>query len=191
MNYCSECGQPVSLQIPQGDNRERCVCRHCGQIHYENPKIVTGCLPLWNDRVLLCKRAIEPRRGLWTLPAGFMENGESMQQGAIRETREEACARIEIKQLYTLFNLPQINQVYVFFIGSLIDENFAPGEESLETALFDEPQIPWEHLAFAVVRETLSHFFADRKNGNFIARVGDIHWQDSARSIYEVEMLGA
>lgn len=166
MNFCSHCGAPTTLAIPQGDNRQRHVCTNsdCGMIHYQNPKIITGCLPIYQDKVLLCKRAIEPRYGLWTLPAGFMENGETVEQGAIRESREEANANLEIEQLYTLFDLPHINQVHCLYRATLSDTNFAPGEESLAVALFDEASIPWDQLAFRVVAHTLRHYFADRKN---------------------------
>jgi len=155
MNFCSHCGQPVTLRIPVGDTLPRHVCDACGTIHYQNPKIVTGCIPEWEDRLLLCRRAIEPRRGLWTLPAGFMENGETTAEGAARETLEEALARVEIDRLYALFNIPHINQVYLMFRARLLDLEFAPGPESLEVALFREDEIPWQELAFPVVQETL------------------------------------
>ncbi len=175
MNYCSSCGGRLELRVPPGDSRERHVCTRCGEIHYQNPKLVTGCIPEYEDgRLLLCRRAIEPRYGLWTLPAGFMENGESCQEGAARETWEEAKARVEILQLYTTFNLPHIDQVYLLFRGRLADARFAPGEESLEVALFREEEIPWDELAFAVVRETLRLYFEDRRQGRFVPRVGDI-----------------
>lgn len=165
------------------------MCSECGEIHYQNPKIVTGCIPEWEDRVLLCRRAIEPRHGYWTLPAGFMENGESTQQGAARETMEEANARVRILQLYATFNLPQIDQVYLFFRGQMLDMNFSPGEESLETGLYKESEIPWNDLAFSVVRETLLHYFSDRKGGEFVPRVGDIHRLPGVGRGYEVKML--
>ena len=189
MKFCSRCGANVKLSIPPGDNRQRFVCTSCGEIHYQNPKLVTGCIPEWEDRVLLCRRAIEPRYGLWTLPAGFMENEESAQQGAARETLEEANARVSIEQLYTTFNLPHISQVYLLFRGSLKDLDFSPGSESLEVALFREEEIPWEELAFPVIRETLKHYFQDRENGLFIPRVGDIHWQSGKNGAYTVTLL--
>ena len=172
MNFCSSCGAPVTLAIPEGDNRQRHVCTNdqCGMIHYHNPKIITGCLPIYQGKVLLCKRAIEPRYGLWTLPAGFMENGETVEQGAIRESWEEAKVKLHIEQLYTLFNLPHINQVYCLYKGTVIDKNFGPGEESLDVALFDEASIPWEQLAFRVVEKTLRHYFSDYKNNTFVFR---------------------
>jgi len=143
-------------------------------VHYQNPKVVAGCIPEWGQQVLLCRRAIEPRLGLWTLPAGFMENDETTLQAATRETLEEASARVEIHGLYALFNLPHINQVYVMFRGRLLDLDFAPGSESLEVALFSEAAIPWETLAFPVVRETLRLYYQDRRRGSFQQHLGDI-----------------
>jgi ADP-ribose pyrophosphatase YjhB (NUDIX family) len=174
MKFCSQCGDEVEISIPEGDNRPRHVCPTCGTIHYQNPKIVVGSIPVWEGRVLLCRRAIEPRYGLWTLPAGFMENGETSQQGAARETLEEACARIDIEGLYTLFNLPHINQIYLLYRSRLLDLEFAAGEESLEVALFQEHEIPWDEIAFPVIRESLRLYFADRPQGAFPLRGGTI-----------------
>jgi len=174
MNYCSHCGAPVRLGIPAGDNRARYVCTACGRIHYENPRLVVGCLPLWEDRVLLCRRAIEPRYGLWTLPAGFMENNETAREGAMRETLEEAGARVEIIDLFSLISVPDINQVYLLFRARLLDLDFAPGEESLEVGLFSEAEIPWREIAFRTVSTTLEHYFADRRQGHFSLHQGDI-----------------
>ena len=172
MKFCSYCGSDVTLRIPTGDNRQRyvCVSESCGAIHYQNPRIITGCLPTYEDKVLLCKRAIEPRYGLWTLPAGFMENGESTADGALRESWEEAQATLEIDQLYALYDLPYINQVYFFYKGELSNLDFRAGEESLEVALFAEDEIPWDELAFSVVTKTLDHYFNDRKSGVFRLR---------------------
>lgn len=167
MKYCSHCGAPVSHRIPPGDNRHRYICDACGTIHYENPRMVVGCLPVWEDKVLLCRRAIEPRYGLWTLPAGFMENGETTAEGALRETLEEAGARVEIDSLYTLVNIPDIDQVYLLFLARLLDLDFAAGEESLEVALFAEADIPWDRIAFRTVQKTLEHYFEDRRKGGF------------------------
>ena len=162
MKFCSQCGSPVTQRIPTGDNRLRFVCPQCQTIHYQNPRIIAGCLPVWEQQVLLCRRAIEPRRGFWTLPAGFMENGETLEQAAARETLEEACARVQGLQLYTLFDLPHINQVYMLFRAELVDLDFAAGEESLEVRLFDEQDIPWSELAFPTIGRTLECYFADR-----------------------------
>ena len=174
MKFCSACGGKVSLTIPAGDDRERHVCTSCSTIHYQNPRIITGTLPLHGDRVLLCKRAIEPRYGLWTLPAGFMENGETTEQGAARETWEEARARVDIQSLYTLFNRPQINQVYFFYLGRLTEPEFGAGPESLDVQLFDERDIPWDQLAFPVVRRTLERYFEDRQRDHFPLHSEDI-----------------
>ncbi|TQV66152.1 NUDIX domain-containing protein [Exilibacterium tricleocarpae] len=174
MKYCANCGNPVALRVPEGDDRQRHVCDHCDTVHYQNPRIITGCLPVYEDRVLLCKRAIEPRYGLWTLPAGFMENGETTEQGALRESWEEARATIDISGLYTLFNLPQINQVYLFYRGHLTNLDFGPGLESLEVELFTEQQIPWDELAFPVVNKTLTHYFSDRRENHYPIRSEDL-----------------
>ncbi len=174
MNYCSQCGAKISLGIPPGDDRPRYVCAQCGTIHYENPKLVVGAIPEWEGRILLCRRAIEPRHGKWTLPAGFMENNETVAQAAARETAEEACARVEIDKLYTVYSIPHISQVHVFFRSRLLDLDFRPGSESLEVALFGEEAMPWDELAFSSVRNTLRHFFADRRKGAFSLHVGDI-----------------
>ncbi|MEW8027545.1 MAG: NUDIX hydrolase [Candidatus Thiodiazotropha sp.] len=174
MKYCSYCGAEVEVKVPEGDNRPRHVCNICSTVHYQNPKIVVGCIPVWGRQILLCRRAIEPRYGLWTVPAGFMENGETSQQGAARETLEEACARVEVEGLYTLFNLPHINQVYLLFRSRLLNLDFAAGEESLEVKLFDEQEIPWEKLAFPVIKESLKLYYADRETGKYPLRGGTI-----------------
>ena len=174
MTYCSSCGSRVSLRVPDGDNRERYVCDACGVIHYQNPRVVTGTLPVWNDGVLLCRRAIEPRKGRWTLPAGFLEMGETASDGAARETREEANAEVEIEGLYTVFNLPHISQIYLFFRARLIDGAFSAGNETLEARLFDHSEVPWDDLAFPVITNTLRHYFADRARGQYPVRTEDI-----------------
>jgi len=174
MNYCSHCGARVELRVPEGDTVPRHVCTSCGTIHYENPKMVVGCIPEWEDQILLCRRAIEPRRGLWTLPAGFMENAETTAEGAQRETLEEANARVEILGLYALFNIPHINQVYILFRSRLLDLDFSAGAESLETRLFKEDEIPWDEIAFITVRRTLHHYFDDRRRGEFQFHMGTI-----------------
>jgi ADP-ribose pyrophosphatase YjhB (NUDIX family) len=181
VKYCSSCGQSVGRRIPNGDNRERFVCDACGTIHYQNPKIVTGCLSVYGDQVLLCRRAIQPRAGLWTLSAGFLENGETSTAGAVRETFEEACANVSVEGLYTVFNLPHISQVYMFFRASLVDLDFRPGWESTDVRLFHEHEIPWGELAFPVVRDTLQHYFIDRTTGVYPVRVGDIIYDPPKR----------
>ena len=179
MKYCSHCGAPVSHRIPDGDNRHRYICDACGTIHYQNPRMVVGCLPVWEDRVLLCRRAIEPKYGQWTLPAGFMENGETTAEGAIRETLEEAGARVELQGLYTLINIPDIDQVYLLFRARLLDLDFSAGQESLEVALFGEAEIPWDDMAFRTVRTTLEHYFEDRRAGEFPLHYGDLDRRSS------------
>jgi ADP-ribose pyrophosphatase YjhB (NUDIX family) len=188
MKYCSQCGETVTVKVPEGDSLPRHVCVACGTIHYQNPKIVVGCIPEWDDRILLCRRAIEPRYGLWTLPAGFMENGETVQQGAARETLEEARARVEIGTLYTLFNLPHISQVYMLFRGRLLDLDFGPGSESLEVALVPESEVPWQEIAFPVIKESLLLYFRDRAEGAFPMHSGDILRLESPDRRYRLHM---
>jgi ADP-ribose pyrophosphatase YjhB (NUDIX family) len=172
MAFCSSCGSSkIAQRVPEGDNLPRFVCGDCGTIHYQNPKIVVGTLPLWEDRVLLCRRAIEPRHGLWTLPAGFLENGETIVAGAARETLEEARAQVDVGELYTMISLPQINQIYVMFRARLLDLDFGPGAESLEVRLFSESEVPWEDMAFRTITRTLRNFFLDRKRGSFPVHV--------------------
>lgn len=174
MKYCSACGATVELRIPADDNRARHICTACGIIHYQNPRMVIGSIPQWEDKVLLCRRAIEPRYGYWTLPGGFMENGESTGDAAIRETREEANARIEIIDLYSMYSLPYIDQVHMLFRARLLDLDFGPGSESLEVKLFAEDEIPWDELAFRPVRYSLEHYFAERRKGAFSLHVGEL-----------------
>jgi ADP-ribose pyrophosphatase YjhB (NUDIX family) len=167
MKFCSNCASPVVQRVPPGDNMPRWVCDACGEIHYQNPKLVVGALAEYEGKVLLCRRAIEPRYGYWTLPAGFMENGETVAQAALRETLEEAGARIELEAPYTLVSVPTVNQVHVFYRARLLDLEFKPGEESLEVALVGEAQVPWKDIAFRTVGLTLKHWFADRARGAF------------------------
>jgi ADP-ribose pyrophosphatase YjhB (NUDIX family) len=164
----------VSFRIPEGDTLPRFVCDSCQTIHYLNPKMVVGCIPEWEDRILLCRRAIEPRYGLWTLPAGFLENNETAPAGAMRETLEEAQARVEVGDLYTFISLPHISQVYVMFRGRMLDLNYGAGSESLEVKLFCEADIPWDQLAFRTMHFTLKHYFADRRAGKYSLHVGVI-----------------
>lgn len=175
MKFCSSCGSEVRLQIPAGDNRERHVCVQCETVHYHNPRIITGCLPVYQEQVLLCKRAIEPRLGFWTLPAGFLELGETVAEGAARETEEEAGAQVQMGELYCMFNLPHIGQIYMMYLAKLPEPVFAEHtEESLAVQLFREEDIPWRELAFRTIWRTLHHYFADRKTGQFALHVEDI-----------------
>jgi ADP-ribose pyrophosphatase YjhB (NUDIX family) len=174
MKFCSNCGAPVVLKVPPGDNLPRHVCEACETIHYQNPKMVIGCIPEWADRILLCRRAIEPRHGLWTVPAGFMENGETVAQAALRETLEEANARVELAEMYSVISVPHVNQVHIFYRARLLDLDFRPGAESLEVQLFAEAEIPWQEIAFRTIATTLRHYFADRKVGAYGFHAGEI-----------------
>jgi ADP-ribose pyrophosphatase YjhB (NUDIX family) len=168
--YCSNCGATVVLKFTEG--KDRIVCEHCDTIHYTNPKIVTGALCVWEDKVLLCRRAIEPRKGYWNLPAGYLEDFEKAEDGAIRETWEEAGAEIEIEKVFTVYNLPQANQVYIHFLAKLKDGIVRNGEESIESGLFREEEIPWKEMAFTSSAFALRKFFEDRKTGNFNTHLG-------------------
>ena len=174
MRYCPACAHEVEQRIPAGDNRLRHCCPSCGAIHYQNPRMVLGTIPTWQGRILLCRRAIEPRYGYWTLPAGFMENDETTGDAAMRETLEEAGARIELIDPYTMISVPMVNQVHLFYRARLLDLDFAPGEESLEVALFEEGEIPWKEIAFRTVGLTLKHWVADRAGGRFPFRCEDV-----------------
>lgn len=174
MNYCSVCGKPVSKKIPPGDNLLRFVCESCQTIHYHNPKIVAGCIPEWGDQILLCRRAIEPKAGLWTFPAGFMEIGESTEQAARRETEEEAHAQVELTSLYAVLSLPHIGQVYMVFRGRLITPEFRAGEESLDVRLFKRDAIPWDAIAFPVVKDALRRYVEDAVHGLFRVHVASL-----------------
>jgi ADP-ribose pyrophosphatase YjhB (NUDIX family) len=163
--FCSLCASPVSITIPEGDNRDRAVCDACGTIFYENPKVVAGCLLAWEGKILLCKRATEPRSGYWTLPAGFMENYETVEQGALRETMEEAGAKSNNIKLFMMCNLPHISQVYMMYQGDLLDGKYKAGPESSEVKLFSEAEIPWSELAFTVIEKTIKAYYDDIKKG--------------------------
>ena len=165
--FCSKCGSPTTIKIPNGDNRNRAVCETCGAIFYENPKIVSGCLLSWKDKILLCKRATEPRAGYWTLPAGFLENYETVEAGALRETMEEAGAKTKHIQLFLMCNLPHISQIYMMYHGELLDGHYSAGVESLEVRLFEENEIPWDNIAFTVIEKTIKLYFKDKKQGSF------------------------
>ena len=172
--HCKACGAPVEYRVPADDNRDRATCTLCGHVHYENPLNVVGTVPAWGDEVLLCRRNIEPRFGFWTLPAGFLELGESSAAGAERETVEEAGARIELQDLFTVLDVVRAGQLHLFYRARLLDTTLAPGPETIEARLFREDEVPWDALAFRTVRLTLEHFFADRRRGVFALHVGDI-----------------
>jgi ADP-ribose pyrophosphatase YjhB (NUDIX family) len=174
MKFCSNCASPVVKRVPPGDSVPRWVCDACGEIHYQNPKLVVGVLAEWDGRVLLCRRAIEPRYGYWTLPAGFMENDETTGQAGLRETLEEAGARAELLAPFSLVSVPYVNQVHLFYRARLLDLEFKPGEESLEVALYEEAGVPWKEIAFRTVGLTLKHWFADRKAGTFGFHAEDV-----------------
>ncbi|WP_334135018.1 NUDIX hydrolase [Tepidimonas sp.] len=178
IRFCRACASAVEYRVPDdGDTRVRAVCPTCGTIHYENPLNVVGTVPVWGPggaQVLLCRRAIEPRRGLWTLPAGFMELGETTAEGAVRETREEAGVQIALEGLFTLLNVARAGQVHIYYRARLLSDRFAPGHETLEARLFHEHEIPWEQLAFRTVQETLRRYFDDRRRGHFQVHTADI-----------------
>ncbi|HBH39982.1 MAG: NUDIX hydrolase [Burkholderiaceae bacterium] len=168
IKHCRNCGTAVTYRIPDdGDTRERAVCPACSTIHYENPLNVVGTVPHWGDKVLLCKRNIEPRKGKWTLPAGFLELNETASQGAARETDEEAGAQIELEGLYTIISVPRVGQVHLFYRARLLSDRFDPGTETMEARLYAEDEIPWDEIAFRTVKETLERYFADRRAGRF------------------------
>jgi ADP-ribose pyrophosphatase YjhB (NUDIX family) len=176
IHFCRQCGTSVEQRVPDdGDTKVRAICPACGTIHYQNPLNVVGTVPYLGDRVLLCKRNIEPRRGFWTLPAGFMELGESTAEGALRETQEEAGAEIELEGLFTLLNVARVSQVHMYYRARLLSERFDPGHETMEARLFQQHEIPWEEIAFRTVKETLEHFFADQQRGSFGFYTGDIN----------------
>jgi ADP-ribose pyrophosphatase YjhB (NUDIX family) len=165
MNFCPSCGQPVARSIPTGDHLPRHVCSSCGVIHYENPKLIVGCIAEWEGKILLCKRAIEPRLGYWTFPAGFMENGETLQQAAARESLEEAQARVQIDSLIAIVHVLHVHQVHVVFRGTLLDADVGAGPESLAVGFYEEHEIPWQDIAFRSVEFTLRRYFEDRRSG--------------------------
>ena len=174
MKFCSDCGASVTMRIPLGDSLPRYVCDDCGVIHYQNPKLVIGAIVEWEDKILLCKRAIEPRAGYWTLPAGFMENAETTVQAAVRETLEEANAKIEVGELLSLINVPHISQVHLVYRARLVNLEFGAGLETLEARLFEESSIPWDEIAFRSIAMALRLYYSDRKSGAYRFHAGDI-----------------
>ncbi len=178
MKYCSQCGLKLVHRIPEKDDRPRFICESCKMVHYENPKMVVGTIPTWENKLLFCRRAIKPQYGKWTLPAGFLENGETVEEGARRETYEEAGARVEALKPYALYNITFVNQVYIMFRANLREPVFSAGDESLEVVLFKEEEVPWDELAFPVIQKTLRLYFNDLKTGSFHFHMGDI-MQDS------------
>ncbi len=174
IKFCNKCGSKVTSAYPPDEDRERLVCQSCGFVHYENPKMVVGCIPVWKDEILLVRRAIEPRLGKWTLPAGYLENGETVADGARRETTEEAGAETGELIPYGLYNLTSVNQVYMMFRTDLLHTDFRGGTESLEVKLFKESDIPWDEMAFKVIRVCLERFLADRSRGEYPFHTDDI-----------------
>ncbi|WOD08416.1 NUDIX hydrolase [Marinomonas sp. GJ51-6] len=167
MRFCSQCGHSVNMAIPAGDNRMRAMCPSCGNIDYDNPNLITGTIPLYEGKVLLCRRNIEPRLGFWTLPAGFMENQETTSEGALRETLEESGSVAKCLQLFSMISIPHINQIHLFYLAELEKDDFHPTEESSEVALFDLKDIPWDELAFSSVSKTLKLFIQDHEAGHY------------------------
>jgi len=175
IQHCSQCGHAVAYRVPDdGDTKIRAVCPACHKIHYDNPLNVVGTIPVWDNKVLLCKRNIEPRLGKWTLPAGFMELNETVAEGAARETREEAGAQFEMGEFFSMVNIAQVGQVHLFYRARLLSDQFDPGFETMEARLFTENEVPWDEIAFRTVRETLKRFFADQRAGQFSIHVFDI-----------------
>tara|TARA_B100000579_G_C22833962_1_gene857544 strand:+ start:2109 stop:2666 length:558 start_codon:yes stop_codon:yes gene_type:complete len=178
LNCCTQCGHEVSLKIPEGDNRERYVCSNCGYIHYQNPNVVVGTVPYHENKILLCKRGIEPRKGLWTFPAGFLEMGETLQEGALRETKEETNSDVEIDDMYAIFDIPQIGQLYTLYKAQIEPGTFSPTPESTEVELFTKEEIPWDDLAFPFVPLTINLFFDDLKFEEFPLRIRELVKKD-------------
>ncbi len=178
MKFCSDCGHAVVSKTPVGDHLPRFVCEACGTIHYQNPRIIAGCIPEWEGKILLCRRAIEPRRGFWTVPAGFMENNEAVQDAAAREAQEEALADVEIGSLCSVVNVIHSHQVHIVFRARLLNTNFGVGPESLEVGLYDEADIPWDDISFLSVEFALRRYLADRREGCERTHFRDIDWQD-------------
>lgn len=169
MKFCSDCGGPVERKIPPGDHLPRHVCTACGAVHYRNPKVIAGCIPEWepgpDGRILMCRRAIEPRLGKWTFPAGFLEQAETSGQGAAREAKEESQAEVEIGALFVVINVPYVSQLYLIHRARMTAPHFGPTAESSEVALMRESEIPWDQIAFPTIWHSLKFFFADRAAG--------------------------
>ena len=174
IKFCTACGSPTELKSPPDDDHVRSICTNCGLVHYSNPKMVVGCIPELNGQILLCKRNIEPRKGKWTLPAGYLENGESVQEGALRETKEETRASVQIIDPYRLFNIVFVDQIYFMFRANLTSAKFGPTNESTDVRLFEEKNIPWDNIAFEVIKQTLEHYFSDREKGKFPFKIFDL-----------------
>jgi ADP-ribose pyrophosphatase YjhB (NUDIX family) len=174
MNFCSHCGGPVVLTVPAEDDRPRHVCPACGTVHYQNPKMVVGCIPVWENRILMCRRNIEPRKGFWTLPAGFLENGETAADGARRETLEETGSTVADRVPYLMVDIVHIHQIYLMFRSRLLAPDFHPTRESSEVKLLAEAEIPWDDIAFKVITKTLRHYLQDRPAGRFVFRTDKI-----------------
>ncbi|MBC2710571.1 MAG: NUDIX hydrolase [Desulfosarcina sp.] len=174
MNFCSQCGAPVVLKVPADDDRPRHVCPSCGTIHYQNPKLVVGCIPVWDDQILMCRRDIEPRKGYWTLPAGFLENGETAADGARRETLEETGATVADLTPYLMVDIVHIHQIYLMFRSRLLAPEFHPTRESSEVKLLRKNDIPWDDIAFKVVEKTLRYYLQDRPSDRFPFRIDKI-----------------
>jgi ADP-ribose pyrophosphatase YjhB (NUDIX family) len=173
MNFCSQCGSgALRFEIPSGDHLPRYICSVCDRIHYQNPKVIVGCVPVWEDRVLIARRGIEPRLGLWNLPAGFLECDETVETGAAREVYEETGAKVKMRRLHTVFNLPHEQQVYLLFLADLIEPVWKLTPESTEIALFSESEVPWEHMAFSSSSFAIERYFSDLKTGNESVHLG-------------------
>lgn len=181
MNYCSHCGGPLRHAVPPGDDRPRGLCDACGRVSYRNPRLIVGTLPVHGDRILLCRRAIEPQYGMWTLPSGFMECGETAEAGALRETMEEARARARIERLFAVYSLDHFDQVYLLYLARLLDLDFAAGEESLDVRLFTPHEIPWDEIAFHAVTFCLRQYLEDADSpATRIGSYGGAHEPDRA-----------
>lgn len=170
LHYCTQCGKELARIIPPDDNRVRDACPHCGAVHYQNPRCVVGLVPIWEDQVLLCRRAIEPRYNKWTLPAGFMELGETTAQGAVREADEEAGAQLELGSLYTIIDVPHAEQVHFFYLAKVLSPQLNPGNETLEAQFFTFDAIPWADIAFQTVATTLQYLVEDFPKQHFPLR---------------------